>query len=137
MWSLKATALAALAPFAQLVLAQMPTPTPYTNADTGIVFDTWQGFGADITFGFAFPENALQADATELIGYLVRELQTSLWQAKLTAVSPEMRRFGLVRYFIQWYHDQQPSPDGLASRWRGSHVPHVGDWLRNARVVRW
>ncbi|KAG9255545.1 cellobiose dehydrogenase-like protein [Emericellopsis atlantica] len=70
MWSLKATALLALAPFAQLVLAQTSTPTTYEDPDTGIIFDTWKGTGADITFGVALPSDALDVDATELIGYL-------------------------------------------------------------------
>ncbi|KAI0161861.1 carbohydrate-binding module family 1 protein [Hypoxylon sp. FL1284] len=65
----------------QLCLGQSGTPTPYTDSDTGITFDTWEvpdkadgGSGVStwggLTFGVALPENALTEDATEFIGYL-------------------------------------------------------------------
>jgi cellobiose dehydrogenase (acceptor) len=80
MWSLKASALLALAPLAQLVLAQTSTPTPFEDPDTGIIFDTWKGTGADITFGVALPSDALDVDATEFIGYLVSDLVSRIHQ---------------------------------------------------------
>lgn len=47
----------------------------YTDADTGIIFDTWSATSTQtdggLTVGFAFPEDALETDATEFIGLLV------------------------------------------------------------------
>jgi cellobiose dehydrogenase (acceptor) len=46
-----------------------------TDAETGIKFATWgqerAGQGV-FTFGMALPSDALEKDATEYIGYLVR-----------------------------------------------------------------
>ncbi|SPO04774.1 probable cellobiose dehydrogenase [Cephalotrichum gorgonifer] len=49
--------------------AQSRTPVVYTDADTGIVFDTW-ATSTGLTMGFAMPEDALTVDATEYIGLL-------------------------------------------------------------------
>lgn len=47
----------------------------YTDADTGIIFNTWSASSTQtdggLTVGFAFPEDALETDATEYIGLLV------------------------------------------------------------------
>ena len=51
--------------------AQSGTPTAYTDPGTGITFDTWMDTSGTMTFGFAFPSNALTTDATEFIGILV------------------------------------------------------------------
>jgi cellobiose dehydrogenase (acceptor) len=61
------TLLLALAPLAQYASAQ--ATTPYTDPDTGIVFDSWTA-PAGLTWGFAFPANAATVDATELIGII-------------------------------------------------------------------
>ncbi|KAF7586668.1 hypothetical protein BBP40_008517 [Aspergillus hancockii] len=54
--------------------AQSGTPVVYTDAETGITFDTWSapaGSGTGgLTFGVALPSSALTTDATEFIGYL-------------------------------------------------------------------
>ncbi|KAK8091318.1 Cellobiose dehydrogenase [Apiospora phragmitis] len=50
--------------------AQAGTPTHYTDADTGIVFDTWP-VSSGMTFGVALPSDALTADADEFIGIFV------------------------------------------------------------------
>ena len=47
----------------------------WTDPDSGIIFDTWsvtdtQSKGG-LTIGFTFPEDALENDATELLGVLV------------------------------------------------------------------
>ncbi|KAK8127196.1 carbohydrate-binding module family 1 protein [Apiospora sp. TS-2023a] len=47
--------------------AQSGTPKPYTDADTGIVFDTWP-VSSSMTFGVALPSDALTVDADEFIG---------------------------------------------------------------------
>ncbi|KAI0398524.1 carbohydrate-binding module family 1 protein [Xylariaceae sp. FL0594] len=65
----------------QLSAAQSSTPTVYTDADTGITFDTWAvpdtskgagGLGTvgGMTMGIALPQDGLTKDATEFIGYL-------------------------------------------------------------------
>ncbi|KAI2628345.1 fungal cellulose binding domain-containing protein [Xylaria nigripes] len=66
----------------QLCSGQSPTPTVYTDPDTGITFDTWivpdtatgpTGISTwgGMTIGFALPEDALTTDATEFIGYFL------------------------------------------------------------------
>ncbi|KAI1336375.1 fungal cellulose binding domain-containing protein [Xylariaceae sp. FL0016] len=60
---------------------QSSTPTVYTDTETGIIFDTWivpdTAIGATgtstwggLTFGLALPEDALETDADEFIGFL-------------------------------------------------------------------
>lgn len=60
----------------QPCLGQDSTPTVYTDPDTGIVFDTWTASNevtnGGLTLGLAFPSDALTTDASEFIGYLVR-----------------------------------------------------------------
>ncbi|KAL4742454.1 hypothetical protein BDV11DRAFT_180893 [Aspergillus similis] len=67
-------ALVAAGSFLQPCFAQSGDPTVYTDPDTGIVFDTWtveaSSSSAGFTFGVALPEDALDTDATEFIGYL-------------------------------------------------------------------
>lgn len=60
------------------VFAQGPMPETFTDAETGIVFNSWgvpngspQTQGG-ITFGVALPSDGLSSDASEFIGYLVR-----------------------------------------------------------------
>lgn len=73
----------------QLCLGQDSTPTIYTDSKTGIVFNTWivpdTASGAPgvttwggMTMGVALPQNALTTDATEFIGYLVSNPNSSL-----------------------------------------------------------
>ncbi|KAK4106178.1 carbohydrate-binding module family 1 protein [Parathielavia hyrcaniae] len=69
-------ALAAAASFLPSALGQNNEPITFTDAETGIVFNSWtvpaesgQTQGA-FTFGMALPSNALTTDATEFIGYL-------------------------------------------------------------------
>ncbi|KAE8355464.1 hypothetical protein BDV28DRAFT_146138 [Aspergillus coremiiformis] len=54
--------------------AQSGVPVAYTDAETGITFDTWSvpaGSGTGgLVFGVALPSSALTTDATEFIGYL-------------------------------------------------------------------
>ncbi|KAK4155189.1 cellobiose dehydrogenase [Chaetomidium leptoderma] len=68
-------ALAAAASFLPSAFAQNNAPVTFTDAASGIVFNSWSiangpqtkgGF----TFGVALPSNALTTDATEFIGYL-------------------------------------------------------------------
>ncbi|KAI1089568.1 carbohydrate-binding module family 1 protein [Rostrohypoxylon terebratum] len=65
----------------QQCLCQNSTPTAFTDNTTGITFDLWtvpdsaDGGGSvsvlgGLSFGVALPEDALTANATELIGYL-------------------------------------------------------------------
>jgi cellobiose dehydrogenase (acceptor) len=68
MVSFRSSWLLALAPLAQYVAAQQSAPTPYTDPDTGIVFDTWSA--ASITFGFSFPGDGQTTNADEFIGYI-------------------------------------------------------------------
>ncbi|KAK5663896.1 hypothetical protein OQA88_105 [Cercophora sp. LCS_1] len=76
MWSttrlLGALAVAAL----PSVFAQGPTPETFTDAETGIVFNSW-GIPGDsprtqggFNFGVALPSDGLSSDANEFIGYL-------------------------------------------------------------------
>ncbi|KAL4883520.1 hypothetical protein BJY04DRAFT_226540 [Aspergillus karnatakaensis] len=64
----------AVASFLPLSTAQSSTPTPYTDPDSGITFDTWTvaptSAAAGLTFGVALPSDALTTDATEFLGYL-------------------------------------------------------------------
>jgi cellobiose dehydrogenase (acceptor) len=59
------------------VLAQNNAPVTFTDAASGIIFNSWgiPNGGAQtkggFTFGVALPENALTTDASEFIGYLV------------------------------------------------------------------
>lgn len=50
----------------------------YTDPETGIIFDTWSASttqtNGGMMMGFAMPEDALEVDATEFIGILVRPL---------------------------------------------------------------
>ncbi|KAL2833136.1 hypothetical protein BJY01DRAFT_253629 [Aspergillus pseudoustus] len=61
-------------PHLQPALAQSSAAVAYTDADTGITFDTWTvaptSSAAGLTFGVALPEDALTSDASEFIGYL-------------------------------------------------------------------
>ncbi|WYZ41414.1 hypothetical protein EsH8_V_000309 [Colletotrichum jinshuiense] len=56
------------------VAAQASTPTIFTDAKTGIVFNTWSATDAQtaggMTYGFALPSTALTTDANEYVGYL-------------------------------------------------------------------
>ncbi|KAK4448586.1 cellobiose dehydrogenase [Podospora aff. communis PSN243] len=68
--------LGALSLGAASVLAQGPLATTFTDAETGIVFNSW-GISPESTqtrggfnFGVALPSNGLSTDATEFIGYL-------------------------------------------------------------------
>ncbi|PKS12504.1 hypothetical protein jhhlp_000711 [Lomentospora prolificans] len=59
--------------FASIILAVAPLafaqePTPYTDADTGIGFNTWST--PSVRYGMALPADALETDATEYIGLL-------------------------------------------------------------------
>ncbi|KAL4807494.1 hypothetical protein BDV18DRAFT_135433 [Aspergillus unguis] len=67
-------ALVAAGSFVLPSLAQSGDPTVYTDSDTGIVFNTWtvekSSSAAGFTFGVALPEDALDTDADEFIGYL-------------------------------------------------------------------
>ncbi|KAH6849701.1 hypothetical protein B0I37DRAFT_94521 [Chaetomium sp. MPI-CAGE-AT-0009] len=69
-------ALAAAASFLPSALAQNNAPVTFTDADSGIIFNSWGiANGAPQTkggfqFGVALPENALQTDASEFLGYL-------------------------------------------------------------------
>lgn len=51
-------------------------PSTYKDAGTGIEFTTWnipsEEKSGGLTFGMALPGNALEKDATEFIGYIVR-----------------------------------------------------------------
>lgn len=58
-------------------LAQSSAPETFTDPETGIIFNTWgipngapQTQGG-LTFGVALPQDALETDASEFIGYLV------------------------------------------------------------------
>nr|ADT70778.1 cellobiose dehydrogenase [Stachybotrys bisbyi] len=63
--------LLALAASVQHVLAQNPTPTQYTDPDTGIIFSTWRAIGqASMRLGVSLPADALTVDADEYIGLL-------------------------------------------------------------------
>lgn len=55
----------------QYVSAQASVPIPYTDADTGIVFNTWSA--ANIRFGLTFPGDGKETNADEFIGIIVRE----------------------------------------------------------------
>ncbi|KAL2786733.1 hypothetical protein BJX66DRAFT_341861 [Aspergillus keveii] len=70
----KLAALVAAASLLRPALTQSSTPVAYTDADTGITFDTWTvaptSSAAGLTFGVALPEDALTSDASEFIGYL-------------------------------------------------------------------
>ncbi|KAI6760392.1 hypothetical protein HG530_009252 [Fusarium avenaceum] len=68
MLSFRFSWLLALVSLAQYVSAQQSAPTAYTDASTGIVFDTWAA--RKMTFGFSFPSNGQTTDADEFIGYL-------------------------------------------------------------------
>lgn len=49
------------------------TAGTYTDEATGVSFKTWTATsGGAYTFGIALPSDALETDATEYIGYLVR-----------------------------------------------------------------
>jgi cellobiose dehydrogenase (acceptor) len=68
--------LGALSLGAACVLAQGPDPTTFTDAETGIVFNSW-GISPESTqtrggfnFGVALPSDGLSTDANEFIGYL-------------------------------------------------------------------
>jgi cellobiose dehydrogenase (acceptor) len=69
-------ALAAAASFLPSALAQNNAPVTFTDADSGIIFNSWGiANGAPQTqggfqFGMALPENALETDASEFLGYL-------------------------------------------------------------------
>ncbi|KAL2863142.1 uncharacterized protein BJX67DRAFT_390801 [Aspergillus lucknowensis] len=58
----------------QVSLAQSSKPASFTEPNTGIQFDAWtvaeSSLSAGLTFGVALPEDALDTDATEFIGYL-------------------------------------------------------------------
>ncbi|KAI1369675.1 fungal cellulose binding domain-containing protein [Xylaria arbuscula] len=64
----------------QLCLGQSSAATVYTDSETGIIFDTWivpdkanggtSGTWGGMTMGVALPEDALDTDADEFIGYL-------------------------------------------------------------------
>ncbi|KAH9908303.1 fungal cellulose binding domain-containing protein [Xylariomycetidae sp. FL2044] len=58
----------------QTCLGQSSTPTVYTDPETGIIFDTWlvpdSATEGGLTFGVALPEDALETDAEEFIGFL-------------------------------------------------------------------
>jgi Cytochrome domain of cellobiose dehydrogenase len=61
-------------------LAQSSTPVTFTDAASGIIFNTWPvadggSTAGGFTFGLALPSNALTVDANEFIGYLVRSLR--------------------------------------------------------------
>ena len=59
-------------------LAQNNAPVTFTDADSGIIFNSWgiANGGAQtkggFQFGVALPEDALENDASEFLGYLVR-----------------------------------------------------------------
>ncbi|KAL1839743.1 hypothetical protein VTJ49DRAFT_1209 [Mycothermus thermophilus] len=69
-------ALAAATAFLPSALAQNNVPDTFTDAETGIVFNSWGLSPEDprtqggFRFGVALPEDALTNDATEFIGYL-------------------------------------------------------------------
>lgn len=69
-------ALAAAASFLPSALAQNNAPVTFTDADSGIIFNSWSiANGAPQTqggfkFGVALPEDALTTDASEFLGYL-------------------------------------------------------------------
>jgi hypothetical protein len=46
-------------------------PTPYTDPDTGIVFQSWTNNAGTLKFGYTYPANAATVAATEFIGVLV------------------------------------------------------------------
>ncbi|KAE8166897.1 hypothetical protein BDV40DRAFT_295928 [Aspergillus tamarii] len=54
--------------------AQAPEAVVYNDPGTGITFDTWNvpssSKAGGLTFGVALPNNALESDATDFIGYL-------------------------------------------------------------------
>ncbi|KAF7551666.1 cellobiose dehydrogenase [Stylonectria norvegica] len=54
--------------FLQHGFAQSSAATVYTDPDTGIIFDTWSS--TNMKFGFTFPSDALNTDASEFIGIL-------------------------------------------------------------------
>lgn len=61
----------------------------YTDADTGIIFDSWTNPAGTMKFGFTFPSDALTVDATEFIGVLVSEAISLLWP---NCIRPNMSR---------------------------------------------
>jgi cellobiose dehydrogenase (acceptor) len=69
-------ALAAAASFLPSALAQNNVPDTFTDADSGIIFNSWSiaNGGAQtqggFKFGVALPEDALSTDASEFLGYL-------------------------------------------------------------------
>ncbi|KAK3682730.1 carbohydrate-binding module family 1 protein [Podospora appendiculata] len=68
-------ALASVASLLPTAFAQSSTPVTYTDAGTGITFNTWpvpagSQTAGGFTFGVALPSNALTVDANEFIGYL-------------------------------------------------------------------
>nr|ADT70777.1 cellobiose dehydrogenase [Stachybotrys bisbyi] len=69
--------LLALALFVGNVVAQLVGPTPYTDPDTGIVFQSWVNPAGTLKFGYTYPANAATVAATEFIGFL--ECQGAGW----------------------------------------------------------
>ncbi|KAK4123284.1 carbohydrate-binding module family 1 protein [Parathielavia appendiculata] len=69
-------ALAAAASFLPSALGQNNEPVTFTDAESGIVFNSWTVPGdtgqtqGGFTFGMALPSDALTTDANEFIGYL-------------------------------------------------------------------
>ncbi|QPC72185.1 hypothetical protein HYE68_002937 [Fusarium pseudograminearum] len=68
MVSFRSSWLLAIASLTQYVAGQQSAPTSLTDANTGIIFDTWKA--PSMTFGFTFPANGQTTDADEFIGYL-------------------------------------------------------------------
>lgn len=65
-------------PVAQLVCGQATRePTSYTDEATGIKFDTWAA-NDNMTIGVSLPSDALDKNADEMIGLLVRYHPTRL-----------------------------------------------------------
>ncbi|KAM0493580.1 hypothetical protein ACHAP8_009218 [Fusarium lateritium] len=68
MVSYRSSWLLAIASVIQYVSGQQSAPTAYTDANTGIIFDTWKA--PSMTFGFSFPGNGQTTNADEFIGYI-------------------------------------------------------------------
>lgn len=121
----------------QLVTAQTAAPTPYEDPESGIIFDTWASSSGSITFGVSLPEDALENDADEFIGYLVSSsFETSPTRKTLLTGDPKaMLRLRLVWTVFQRRYDQQPPAHGLPVRRRDSDQLCLGYWLRNASSI--
>lgn len=123
----------------------------YTDSETGITFDTWivpdkaasstSGTWGGMTMGFALPEDALETDADEFIGYLVG-LPFSFFSrnylplTELIAMSLEQHDIdGMVWYLASWAYDKQLAHHGIPIQRRGFDFLPVCYWLRSPRCL--